>query len=154
MSGAPTAVTLALFSGTSNNWSGSPTDVARANLIANPTLPKGERTFEKNFNTAAFGIPQQGTLGNASKFAFRGPGINNFDISLFKNLQTSENVKAQFRAEAYNIFNHTQFSSLDTTARFDNRAGPTYGNQLSATIGQFTGARLARRMQLALRFTF
>ncbi len=154
MSGAPTAANLSLFSGTTTNWSGSPTDGARTNVIGNPTLPKSERTFEKNFNTAAFAIPQQGTLGNASKFSFRGPGINNFDISLFKNFKTNENVKAQFRAEAYNIFNHTQFSSLDTTARFDNREGPTYGNQLSATFGQFTGARLARRMQLALRFTF
>ena len=73
---------------------------------------------------------------------------------MFKDFKPKEKVSAQFRAEAYNIFNHSQFSSLDTTARLDNRVGPTYGNQLSATFGQFTASRLPRRMQLALRITF
>ncbi len=154
MSGAPTGVALALQTGNANNLSGSPTDAARPNLIANATIPKGERTFERNFNTAAFGLPNPGALGNAPKFSFRGPGINNFDISMFKDFKPKEKIAAQFRAEAYNIFNHTQFSSLDTTARLDNRIGPTYGNQLSATFGQFTASRLPRRMQLALRITF
>ena len=158
MSGAPTAVTLALQTGNPQNWSGSPTatgvDAPRVLLIANPTIPKSDRTFERNFNTGAFAIPPQGSFGNASKYSFRGPGINNFDISMFKDFRPTENVLSQFRAEAYNIFNHTQFSSLDTTARFDNRSGDTYGNQLSATFGRFTASRLPRRMQLALRITF
>ena len=158
MSGAPTAVTLALQTGNPQNWSGSPTatgvDAPRVLLIANPTIPKSDRTFERNFNTGAFAIPPQGSFGNASKYSFRGPGINNFDISIFKDFRPTERVLTQFRAEAYNIFNHTQFSSLDTTARFDNRPGAAYGNQLSATFGQFTASRLPRRMQLALRITF
>ena len=81
---------------------------------------------------------------------FRGPGINNWDISLFKNFQLTERFKAQFRCEGYNIFNHTQFSAVDTNAKFDNRTGAP-ANPL---FGQFTASRLPRRMQLALRITF
>jgi hypothetical protein len=57
----------------------------------------------------------------------------------------------QFRAEAYNALNHTQFSTIDTTARM-NTAGKltTMGN----TFGQVTAARANRRMQLALRLSF
>ena len=88
--------------------------------------------------------------GNAPKDSFRGPGINNWDISMFKNFRVTERFKAQFRCEGYNLFNHTQFSSLDTNARFDVRTGAA-ANPL---FGQFTASRLPRRMQLALRITF
>jgi hypothetical protein len=123
MSGAPTGVTLGLTVGGAGNWSGSPTDGARPAMIANPILPKGERTFERFFNTAAFAIPAQGTLGNAPKDVFRGPGTNNWDISLFKDFRIGEKLRSQFRCEAYNTFNHTQFSSVNTSANFDNRTG-------------------------------
>jgi hypothetical protein len=62
-----------------------------------------------------------------------------WDISMFKN----------FRLEAYNAFNHTQFSGLDTSARFDPQ-----GKQTNIGFGQFTSARNARRIQLALRLNF
>ena len=78
MSGALAGVTLQLTSGSANNWSGSPTDASRPNVIAGPILPKDERTFDKNLNTAAFSLPPQGTWGNAPKDVLRGPGINNW----------------------------------------------------------------------------
>jgi hypothetical protein len=49
----------------------------------------------------------------------------------------------------YNAFNHTQFSALDTTARFD-----AQGNQVNSRLGEFTSALAPRTMQLALRFQF
>lgn len=150
MSGAPLGVNLGVNSGSVNNINGSPTDAPRPNVIANPILPKSERTFDRVFNTAAFALPALGTMGNAPKDVFRGPGINNFDISLFKNFQATEKVKAQFRCEAYNIFNHTQFSAVDVNARFD----PKTGAQAYLLFGSYTATRLPRRMQLALRFTF
>ena len=52
--------------------------------IGNPVLSKGERTFDHNINTAAFALTRQGTWGNAPKDLFRGPGTNNWDISMFK----------------------------------------------------------------------
>jgi hypothetical protein len=60
---------------------------------------------------------------NAPKNIFRGPGINNFDISLFKNFHLAESLRGQFRLEAYNAFNHTQFSSVNTNAQFDPATG-------------------------------
>jgi hypothetical protein len=150
MSGAPSGVTLALTSGSANNWSGSPTDAARPMIVGDPSLPKSERTFEKNLRVDAFALPPQGTLGNAAKAVYRDPGIANWDVSLFKNFALTERYKGQLRWEAYNAFNHTQFSSLDNTIKFDNKTGaPT-----TTTFGQYDASRLPRRMQLALRITF
>jgi hypothetical protein len=127
-----------------------PALLTRPNVIANPVLPKDDRTFDKNLNTAAFALPPQGTWGNAPRDVFRGPGINSWDISLFKNFALSERFKAQFRCESYNVFNHTQFSAVDTNVKFDNKTGV----QANPLFGQFTTSRLPRRMQLALRITF
>jgi hypothetical protein len=62
----------------------------------------------------------------------------------------TERAKFQFRLETYNTFNHTQFSGLDTTARFE----PATGAQVNTRFGELTGARSPRIMQLALRFLF
>ena len=154
MSGAPTGVSLSFLSGSTQtdaiHGSGSPTDSPRPVMIANPILPKSERTFDVNFNRNAFGLPDKGTLGNAPKDVFRGPGINNFDVSLFKDFKTTERVKAQFRFESYNVFNHSQFSSVNTNVQLDSRTGAV----TNLLLGQVTASRLPRRMQLALRFTF
>jgi hypothetical protein len=150
MSGAPQGVSLSLTSGNANNWSGSPTDAARTDLIANPILPKDQRTFSRFFNTAAFAMPARSTWGNAAPKVVRGPGINNFDISMFKNFRLTERLRGQFRCEAYNAFNHTQFSAVNTTSQFNVNTGAL----TSLSFGQLTASRLPRRMQLALRINF
>ena len=61
----------------------------------------------------------------------------------------------QFRWEMYNAFNHTQFDSVDTAARFDNTPNSaTFGQQTSKTFGQINGATNARVMQGSLRISF
>jgi hypothetical protein len=113
-------------------------------------LPFGERTFDRFFNTSVFARPAKGDWGNAAKDIVRGPGINNWDISLFKNFALwSERKTLQFRCEMYNAFNHTQYSSVDTTARFD-----TAGNQVNARFGQVTATRSPRVVQFSLSFRF
>ena len=92
-----------------------------------------------------FHVPAAGTLGDMSKTLLRGPGVNNFDIALFKNFALREWLRAQFRVEGYNAFNHTQFSTFDSTARFD-----ANGNQVNGQFGQFTAAANPRQLQLAL----
>ena len=57
--------------------------------------------------------------------------------------------RLQFRWETYNTFNHTQYTGVDTTARFD-----AAGNQINTNLGRFTSAALGRRMVLALKFYF
>jgi hypothetical protein len=147
VSGAPLGVGITTVDGA--DITGSSTEGARTDLVAKPELPKSERTPYGYFNTNAFARPARGTLGNAAKDVVRGPGINNWDMSLYKNVYVTERARLQFRLEAYNVFNHTQFSSLDTTARFD-----AQGRQVNARFGQITASRQPRRLQLALKFLF
>jgi hypothetical protein len=93
--------------------------------------------------------PAKGTLGNAAKDLLRGPGINNWDSALFKNFYVKERARLQFRLETYNTFNHTQFATLDTTARFD-----AAGNQVNTRFGQVISSRSPRRLQLAIKAEF
>ena len=147
-SGAPSGIGLGFVAST--DITGSPTDGARVVVVQNPVLGRSDRTFSRYFNTNAFRPPAVGTVGNAAKDVFRGPGLNNWDISLFKNFPVfGERRKLQFRAELYNAFNHTQYTGVDTTTRFD-----AQGNQVNARFGELTSAAAARRIQLALRFSF
>jgi len=125
-------------------------DGVRVNAIAKPPLPRSERTFDRWFNTAAFARPARGTSGNAPKDLFRQPGVSNFDLSLFKKFALgSETRNLQFRAEAYNVFNHTQYQSVDTAARFD-----PAGTQVNPRFGQVISTRSPRTVQLALTLRF
>ena len=105
--------------------------------------PKDQRTPLRAFNTAQSWRRRQRSLAAATppKDAFRGPGINNWDISLTKNFKFGRKAAGciQFRFETYNTFNHTQFggangtgTSVDTVARFD-----AAGNQMNARFGQY-----------------
>jgi hypothetical protein len=129
--------------------SGTPSASPRINITCNPTLPKSEQTFSRYFNTSCFQLPAVGTLGNGGKAYLRGPGVNDWDLSVFKNFPVKERFKLQFRAEAYNAFNHTQFGGVNTTASFD-----PAGNQVSTTFGQFTSSRTPRQIQFALSAKF
>jgi hypothetical protein len=157
-SGAPLGVSLSrVGSQSSNTISGSPTDGARLQVTHSPILPKDKRGPEPGyfFDVTAVEVPASGTPGNAGKNLFRGPGINNWDLAVFKNIPLpGERLRLQFRAEAYNAFNHTQFSSVNTSAIFkvDGKGKPFLDN--ASTFGQITGARANRRMQLALRLSF
>ena len=147
VSGAPTAVGYSLVNAV--DITGSPSQGSRVNVVAPPVLDKSDRTFSRNFNTDAFRAPAVGTVGNSARYDMRGPGINNWDVAVFKNFTLREPLRMQFRWETYNTFNHTQFSAFDTTARFD-----AQGRQVNARFGEFTTARLPRQMQFALRFFF
>jgi hypothetical protein len=86
---------------------------------------------------------------NCFNYKFRGPGFNNWDISLFKNFPVGEGKQFQFRWEMYNAFNHTQYDGVDNSARFN-----TAGEQVDGNFGKVTSTRLERRMQMSLRFEF
>ena len=77
--------------------------------------------------------------------------LGNWDISLFKNFKLGSNEarRLQFRLESYNTFNHTQYTTIDTGARFDQN-----NNQTNSNYGYFTAAALARRVVLGLKFYF
>lgn len=147
VSGPPATVSFTTVKAT--DLSGSPTEAVRVVVTDNPVLPKGERTFSRFFRTDVFRLPAAGTIGNAARSILRGPGINNWDIAVFKTFPVQERARLQFRCEMYNAFNHAQFQNFDTTARFDDA-----GNQVNARFGEMRSTRNARIIQLALRLYF
>ena len=145
--GAPLTVGFATVN--TVDITGSPTEAARIDINADPSIGHGERDFNRWFKTEVFSLPPVGTYGNSARTSIRGPGVNNFDLTAFKNFIYKERLRTQLRAEFYNTFNHTQFSALDSTARFD-----AQGRQVNTQFGQITATRPGRRIQLALRLTF
>ena len=126
-------------------------DGQRVNLTCNPNKGHYDKTVDAFFNTACVAYAGRGDIGNAPKDAVRGPGRSNFDLTLFRNFRLGSDQRTMtFRWEVYNAFNHTQFNSIDTTARFN----PATGVQANPTFGQALGANPARQMQLSLRFKF
>ena len=79
----------------------------------------------------------------------RGPGVEDFDISLFKNFPLGEKRSVQFRVETFNTFNHPQFNMVDTNPQFDQS-----GNQVNGRLGQIISDYLPRQIQLALKVIF
>lgn len=146
-SGAPVAVGYTLA--TAVDTTGTPSISSRIIILSNPILSRGDRSFSQNFKTNVFAAPPVGSLGDAAKTNLRGPGIDNWDTALFKTFPIHERLRFQFRAEAYNLFNHTQYSTWNTTARFN-----AQGQQINAQFGQDTAARNPRIMQFALRLQF
>jgi hypothetical protein len=117
----------------------------RPNLVGNP-FPSGfTKTYGPGglyFNPAAFANPPLYTFGNLGRNALRGPGFKNFDIGIFKNFNLSERLRLQYRAEAFNAFNNTNWgqpgSQIDTPA-----------------FGRITGtASLQRSIQMGLKLYF
>jgi hypothetical protein len=123
---------------------------ARIVVSGDPYLPKGERDFFRNFRTEAFQRPAQRTFGNAGVGILRGPGTNNWDLTIGKRFPLfGEGRYVQFRTEFFNAWNHTQFASLFTAARFD-----AQGRQTDANFGAFRSARPARTIQLSAKIVF
>ena len=146
-SGVPNNILLSLSDGADLVGGG---DGVRANLIADPRIAHDQRGFNSLFNPNAFARPAKGDAGNIGSGIVRGPGIVNSDLTMFKNFPIKkEGRSVQFRWEFYNIFNHTQFNGMNTTATFN-----AAGLQTNAALGQATGSRAARVMQGSLRFRF
>ncbi|MGD0799215.1 MAG: carboxypeptidase-like regulatory domain-containing protein [Acidobacteriaceae bacterium] len=111
------------------------------------------------FNPAAFSAPAYGTVGNLGRDSLTGPGYKDLDLALAKSTQINERFRAQFRAEFFNILNHT---NLQTPSETVFSAGPTQGtaaNQTAAvtvspTAGVITSAATTRQIQLGLKLLF
>ena len=87
ISGQPRGISGSLNDGTDQTGGG---DGWRPIMLANPVLPRSQRTFYRFFNTGVFARPARGSIGNAPKDVFRGPGINNWNLSFFKNFPVYE----------------------------------------------------------------
>jgi len=108
---------------------------------ARAVLPGNQKI--QYFDPTAFTAPGKGTWGNLGHNALRGPGRDNWDMSLFKNFSLSEARGSRFelRLETFNTWNHTQFQNVSTSLN-DSR------------FGQFTSAYGARILQLGGKIYF
>ncbi|MGH9353734.1 MAG: hypothetical protein ACRD2G_16500, partial [Terriglobia bacterium] len=151
-SGAPLFVSLDL-PGVDSTGGG---DGARPVLLHNPSLNSSKQSTTQWFDTSAFAAPAFGTLGTEGRTAYRGPGIVNFDMALDKDFKVTERMTLEFRAEAYNAFNHTNFDGLNNKAEFTyNGTGNSPLVPLTTNgFGEVTGTRNPRILQLALRLRF
>ena len=126
-------------SNVNNNRGGG---VNRPDRVCDPQLDKGERTITRFINTGCYATQPFGAIGNGGRYTVLGPGINNWDFSLFKTFAAGERMNVQFRAEFFNGWNHTQF------------LGPDTWTIPSANFGVITEAARPREMQFGLRFAF
>jgi hypothetical protein len=107
-------------------------------------LNHNPRNGQPYFNVAQFTDNALGTPGNAKRRFFSGPGLDNYDMALLKNVSVTESKTLQLRLEAFNVFNHAQFFGPQSVD----------GNIGSATFGQVVNADPPRLVQLGAKFIF
>jgi len=96
------------------------------------------------FDASQLTLPALGTMGNARRRFFSGPGLEDLDATLSKTARFADGSSAEFRAEAFNLFNHAQFFGPASVE----------GNISSDSFGTAVSAMPPRLMQLALRYRF
>jgi hypothetical protein len=99
------------------------------------------------FNPAAFILPTPGTYGNLGRGTFRGPGLANVDLSLFKNTGITEKTNLQFRVEVFNMLNRSNYGPPNATVFSSGAISPSAG--LITTTATFP-----RQIQLGLKLMF
>ena len=143
--GTPFSVIYSNFSDNAgvSNGSGPGT---YADLVGNPRsgVPPSAGAGAPPFlyNPAAYAAPQGLTFGNSGRNSLRNPRVTNFDMALFKHFRFTETSAFEFRAEAFNIFNHTQWNGVN-----NDQASP--GNFLTPS-----GAHRARTLQFGAKLIF
>jgi Carboxypeptidase regulatory-like domain/TonB dependent receptor-like, beta-barrel len=93
------------------------------------------------FNTSLFSNEQLGQFGTSRRRFFHGPGLNNFNMALLKTTKITESKELQLRLEAFNVFNHAQFTNPG-------------GEINSSSFGLVTSARDPRILQIGAKFLF
>lgn len=99
-------------------------------------------------NRAAFTSNQRGTFGNAGRNILKAPGFQDVDLSIAKTTTIKEGYALQFRAEAFNLFNHPNFGQPNNVAN-----GAIYG-QITATRTVRGDLGSSRQLQLGMKFVF
>jgi Carboxypeptidase regulatory-like domain/TonB dependent receptor/TonB-dependent Receptor Plug Domain len=111
--------------------------------VLQTTNPRNGGTF---FDTTLFSPEAPGTIGTSRRRFFHGPGLNNWNMALLKDTKLTETKTLQFRFEAFNVFNHAQFSA-NASSGFGTVGSSGFG-VISSTYGQ------PRVLQAALKFLF
>ena len=146
------------LTGTANT--SAPIDLPSYDPTAGPLyINKNPRSGQPYFNNAVpppgapcgpgqgvvFNCEPLGQIGNAKRRFFHGPGLNNWDMAVLKDTKLSESKTLELRFEAFNVWNHTQFSG---------QLSPGFGAFGSAGFGVISAAYAPRVFQAGLKFLF
>jgi hypothetical protein len=136
-------------------------------LIGNPTsgIPSGSNSNaypEWGLNPGAYALPTGLTFGTAGRNSARNAGRDSFDMAMFKHFAIKESMAFEFRAEAFNIFNHTQWNGFASSSMSCVGASAPYSAGDPSCLGtpndsnflEVNAAHLARVLQLGLKFLF
>ena len=130
-----------------------------ANCIGNPyagatTNPKLYTTTGFIINPAAFSQPGPGQFGTCAPYQFYGPGIQTWDLSVFKQFKFTERWQLQFRAEFFNAFNHPNFANPNADIGSPASFGKV-NNTLAPILGTDSGGPGdPREIQFGLKLYF
>jgi hypothetical protein len=117
----------------------------RPDMLGNPNNGYGRPIHNRLawFYTGAFASPAPTSTipGNEKRGTIEGPGFNRADVGIFRNFRIYDRLAFQFRAEAFNVANHTNWQGVTTSTT-------------STSFGQVTSNRDARLLQFAGKFTF
>ena len=143
-SGVPINVTLGGAQGGNGGLGGS-------NRPDQPTAVAYPHTVSQWFNPQGWSFPAVGAFGTLGHNALRGPGRDNWNVSLFKSFSLSESrgSRLELRLETFNTWNHTQFNGVGTSFNGYNPNGTPKGS-----FGQVTSAFDARILQLGGKIYF
>lgn len=181
MTGAPAEAGFGILPPTGRSHTGSPDLGTRLVLTGDP---KGKRTREQWFDSSVFRLPDIGDIGPWSRTYLQLPGIHLHDLSIFKNfgLGGDETRRLQIRLEMFNVFNHPQFTGVNTGLTWElasnwsnykerQQASPQWirnvrggafpptatGDRLGRAVGEVSGqpgVGAARVIQLAAKLYF
>lgn len=144
----------------STDFSGFNQTSDRPDVIGSGRLQQDNRNPDASFDTTFFSkTPPTGRVGTAGRDQFYGPGLVNFDFAAAKNFALhTERLRLQFRADLFNLFNHTNFSnptSNQSNANFG-KITSTVGSAVATAVGTTAGlvGGGPRVVQLSMRLTF
>lgn len=115
--------------------------VQRPNLLRSPRLPRNARSTNRWFDTDAFRIAPQFSLGTSSRNPVRGPGYRTFDLAIIKMNRLGDTVDLEWRAEVFNLTNTPPLGTPNGVAG-------------SGAFGSITTAGDPRVIQLGLKLYF
>jgi hypothetical protein len=165
MYGTPASAGYSIPNIGNQNLTGSYTEGARVALTGQPISTGYNNSDPYNqFNVAAFTAPKPGSIGlDSPRYTMWDPPINNLDLSVSKSIPFGGKRRLEFRLDAFNALNHTQFSGINRTLNFASLTDNTVlnlpynaaGQLVNRTgVGTVSGVRPARQLQLMTRFQF
>lgn len=135
----------------------SPAGGNRPDIVKSGALPQNNRNPDSAFDVTWFAAALAGRIGSSGRNQYYGPGLHNYDFALAKDIPFNEQTRLQFRADFFNLFNHTNFAnpvsdlSNANFGKITQTLGAATTNSIGTTGGPIGGPRL---IQLSLRLQF